>query len=113
MKDKNSKDNKGFNKVIPLGNRVLVDPLEKAESGDHKKTASGLYIPDTDSEKEKPERGKVVAIGEGAYDDGVFVPVKVKVGDNVIFSKYGYDEIRIDGKKYFILKEDSILAIIK
>jgi chaperonin GroES len=113
MKEIKKKENKGFDKIIPLGNRVLVDPEEKAESGEHKKTASGLYVPDSAGEHEKPERGMVLAVGEGAYDDGILIPVKVKVGDKVIFSKYGYDEIKIDDKKYYILKEDSILAVIK
>lgn len=95
--------------VLPLGDRVLVRPFDREES---EKTASGIYIPDT-VKKEKPEEGEVVAVGDGRYDDGKLVPMRVKVGDKVVFSKYGYDEIKVDGKEYFILKEDSILAIIK
>src|SRR5258708_5901493 len=96
-------------KIKPLADRVVVKP----KGGDnHDKTKSGIYIPDT-VQKEKPEEGKVVAVGEGRHEDGKLIPVRVKVGDTVMFSKYGYDEIKIDGVEYFILKEDSILAIIK
>jgi chaperonin GroES len=97
-------------KIRPLGDRVLVKPLGADEAG--MKTASGIIIPDTVS-KEKPERGTVVAVGEGRFEDGTLVPMRVKVGDEVVFSKYGFDEIKIDEVEYFILKEDSILAIIK
>jgi len=95
-------------KIMPLGDRVLVRPKGEEE----KKTASGIYIPDTVS-KEKPEQGKVVAVGEGIYIEGKLIPLTVKVGDNVIFSKYGYDEIKVDGEEYFVVKQDNILAIIK
>ena len=94
--------------IIPLGDRVLVKPT--AQEGT--KTQSGIIIPDT-VDKEKPEQGKVVAVGEGRYEDGKIIPVRVKVGDKVMFSKYGYDEIKVDGEEYFILKEDSVLAVIK
>src|SRR3990167_9579881 len=95
--------------VIPLNDRVLVKPIDAEEAS---KTASGIIIPDTVS-KEKPEQGKVVAVGEGRYEDGKLIKPRVFVGDKVLFSKYGYDEIKMDGVEYFILKEDSILAIIK
>ncbi|MFA6536263.1 MAG: co-chaperone GroES [Candidatus Paceibacterota bacterium] len=100
------KNNK--NKIQPLGDRVLVKPVS---SDDRKKTKSGIFIPDTIS-KEKPEQGEVVAIGPGRTEDGKLVPIKVKVGDTVMFSKYGYDEIKIDEVEYFIIKEENILAII-
>lgn len=96
-------------KIIPLGDRVLVKPL----SADDTKTASGIIIPDTVAQ-EKPEQGKVVAVGAGRMnDDGTTVPMSVKVGDTVIFSKYGPDEIKVDGEEYYILGESSVLAIIK
>ena len=95
--------------IIPLGDRVLVKPtaLEKT------KTQSGIIIPDT-VDKEKPEQGKVIAVGLGKRnDDGIFMPPQVKKGDTVVFSKYGPDEIKIDGEEYYIIREDSLLAIIK
>lgn len=95
--------------IIPLGDRVLVKPIDSEEYG---KTESGIIIPDTIS-KEKPEQGKVIAVGAGRYEDGKLVPMHVKVGDRVIFSKYGFDEVKIEGDELFILKEDSILAVIK
>ena len=96
--------------IIPLGDRVLVKPAQKDEG---KKTASGIIIPET-IDKEKPEQGKVVAVGEGRMtDDGGVIPMRVKKGDVVIFSKYGPDEIKVDGEEYYILSESSILAVIK
>ena len=96
--------------IIPLSDRVVVRPLGDDEM---EKTASGIIIPDTVS-KEKKEQGAVIAIGEGrTTDDGKIVPVKVKVGDRVLFSKYGPDEVEIDDEEYFILSESNILAIIK
>jgi len=77
-----------------------------------KKSASGIIIPDTVS-KEKPEQGKVVAVGGGKYEDGKLLPMSVKVGDKIVFSKYGYDEVKINEEEYYILSESSILAIIK
>ncbi|MBX4198573.1 co-chaperone GroES [Candidatus Parcubacteria bacterium] len=105
---KTAKSSKKF-KVMPLGDRVLVRPFEEGEKD---KTKSGIFIPDS-VQKEKSGEGEVVAVGEGHYDDGKLIPVRVKVGDTVMFSKYGYDEIKVDGKEYYILKEDSILAIIR
>lgn len=92
--------------IIPLGNRVLVEPVSPEE-----KTASGIILPDT-IDKDKPEQGKVVSVGEGRFDDGARVPMTVKKGDIVVFSKYGYDEVKIDGTEYYIIEEDKILAII-
>jgi chaperonin GroES len=93
--------------VVPLLDRVLIKPILEKE-----KTTSGIIIPDS-AEKEKPEQGVVVALGAGKYDDGQLIPLTVKVGDKVMFSKYGYDEIKIDGEEYFILREENILAILK
>ena len=93
----------------PLGDRVVVKPSDKNEE---KVSASGIIIPDTVN-KEKPAKGKVVAVGPGKYDDGDLIPMSVKVGQTVLFSKYGYDEVKINGEEYYILSESQILAVIK
>jgi chaperonin GroES len=98
-------------KIFPLRDRVLIDP-EETDAGAEKKTASGIFIPETGN-REKPEQGIVAAVGEGDYDDGKLIPLKVKIGDKVVFQKYGHDEIKVGGKKYFIMKEENILAVIK
>ena len=95
--------------VQPLGDRVVVKPSDKNEE---KVSASGIIIPDTVN-KEKPAKGKVVAVGPGKYDDGDLIPMSVKVGQTVLFSKYGYDEVKINGEEYYILSESQILAVIK
>jgi chaperonin GroES len=92
----------------PLGDRVVVKPLEAPEE---KVLASGIIIPDSET-KEKPSKGKIVAVGPGRYDDGKLVPMSVKVGETVLFTKYGYDEVKVDGVEYFILAESQILAVI-
>lgn len=97
--------------IRPLGDRVLILPL--GEEDKQGKTKSGIIIPDTVN-KERPEEGKVIACGEGKLtDDGTLIPLKVKKGDRVIFSKYGPDEIKIDGEEYLIVSESNILAIIE
>ena len=88
-------------KIQPLSDRVLVEPQE-AET----KTASGLYIPD--SAKEKPQQGKVVAVGKGKKDHNM----TVKVGDIVLYGKYSGSELKHDGNDYLIMREEDILAII-
>ena len=88
--------------IKPLADRVLVEPKE-AET----KTASGLYIPDT--AKEKPQEGKVIAAGPGKKDE----PMEVKVGDEVIYGKYAGTEVTVEGKKYLIVKQSDILAILE
>jgi len=93
--------------VKPLSDRVLVKPLTEGET-----TKAGIIIPDT-VEKEKPEKGEVVATGPGKMlDNGQRAPLTVKVGDKVVFKKYGPDEIKVDGKDLLILEESDILAII-
>ena len=87
--------------IKPLADRVLVEPKE-AET----KTASGLYIPDT--AKEKPQEGKVIAVGPGEKDE----PMEVKVGDEVLYGKYAGTEVTVEGKKYLIVKQSDILAIL-
>ncbi len=95
------------NKIRPLHDRVLIERIE-AES----KTAGGIIIPDT--AKEKPAEGKVVAVGNGARDEsGKLVALEVKVGDKVLFAKWGGTEVKIDGKELIILKESDILAVIE
>lgn len=102
-----SKSNSEF-KIRPLGDRILLKPLSALEMNT---TSSGIIIPDTVS-KEKPEQGIVIAVGEGRWDDGKKIPVAVKVGDKVVFSRYGYEEVKIDGEEYYILKEENILAVL-
>ena len=92
----------------PLGDRVVVLPSGKEGE---KKLASGIIIPET-VDKEKPAQGTVVAVGPGKYDDGELVPMQVKVGDTVLFSKYGYDEVKIEEQEYYILSESNILGIV-
>ncbi len=94
--------------LSPLGDRVVVLPVEKGE----KKLPSGIIIPDT-VDKEKPAQGEVVAVGPGKFEDGKRVPMQVKAGDTVVFSRYGYDEVKIDGVTYYLLSESNILGIIK
>ena len=92
----------------PLSNHVFIEPLEE-----EKKTQSGIVLPDT-AEKEKPIKGKVVAIGPGKINEkGERLPMTVKVGDMVLFKKYGPDEIEINNKKYLVGDEDDILAILE
>lgn len=93
-------------KVKPLGGRVLVKPLTVEE-----KTKSGIYLPE--SAKEKPEEGEVLEVGEGKWIEGKLVPLSVKKGDKIIFSKYGPDEIKVDGEELLIVKEEDILAIVE
>lgn len=94
-------------KLRPLADRVVVEPLEQEET-----FAGGqLVLPET--AKEKPQQGKVLAIGEGRLDDnGNRIPMDVKVGDKVLYAKYGGTEIKIDGEKVLILRESDILAIV-
>ncbi|VAW18657.1 Heat shock protein 60 family co-chaperone GroES, partial [hydrothermal vent metagenome] len=87
--------------ITPLGDRVLIKPTLE----DEKKSASGIIIPET-IDKEKPQQGKVIAVGAGRVsDDGKLIPVSVKKGETVLFSKYGPDEIKVDGEEYYILSE--------
>lgn len=93
----------------PLSDRVVVRPLTDEEVGT--RSPSGIIIPETVS-KEKPEQGVVVAVGPGRMDDGERIPVDISIGDRVIFSKYGYDEVKVGGSEYFIVSEASVLAVI-
>ena len=93
--------------IRPLGDRVLVEPLEAKE-----KTKGGIVLPDT--AKEKPQEGKIVAVGKGKIgEDGKTVPLEVKVGDKILYGKYSVTEITVDEKEYLMVKEEDILAVVK
>ena len=93
-------------KIRPLHDRVLIKRLEEED-----KTAGGLFIPDT--AKEKPIRGKVIAVGAGKRDkDGKLQALDVKAGDKVLFSKYSGTEVKIDGDEHLIMREEDLLAIL-
>lgn len=96
-------------KLKPLADRVVIEPLSNEI-----KSKGGIILPET-AEKERPEKGKIVAVGPGKFDeDGEKrIPLSVKKGDIVIFTKYGPNEIKIDGKEYLIAKEEDILAILE
>jgi len=91
--------------IRPLGDRVLIETLEE----DVVKKGS-LFIPDT--AKEKPQQGKIIAVGNGKYEDGKLVPVDVKAGDKVLYGKYAGTEVKFDGKDYLIVRESDILAVL-
>ncbi|PKN87508.1 MAG: co-chaperone GroES [Deltaproteobacteria bacterium HGW-Deltaproteobacteria-1] len=94
-------------KIRPLQDRIIVKRLEEET-----KTKGGIIIPD--SAKEKPIEGKVIAVGKGKKtDDGKLIPLDVKAGDKVLFSKYGGTEVKIDGEEYLIMREDDILGVIE
>ena len=93
-------------KFRPLHDRVLVESLDSEE-----KTAGGIIIPDT--AKEKPQEGKVIAVGPGSKsEEGKITPLDVKVGDHILFGKWSGTEVKIDGKEYSIMKESDIMGII-
>jgi len=90
----------------PLGNRVVIEPLEQEEI-----TAGGIVLPET--AKEKPQKGVVLSAGPGERDEnGKYIPMDVKAGDTVLFAKYAGTEIKLDGKKLLILRESDLLAIV-
>jgi chaperonin GroES len=92
--------------IRPLHDRVIVKRLEEEE-----KTKGGLIIPDT--AKEKPQEGKVIAVGRGKQDDGKVISLDVKPGDKVLFGKYSGTEIKLEGEEHLILREDDILGIVE
>lgn len=92
--------------VRPLGDRVLIRPSKEEE-----KRVGALILPVT-GEREKPDTGTVVAVGDGKLVDGKLLPLSVKIGDKVMFSKYSYDELKLDGEEFYIIKEDNIFAVI-
>lgn len=94
-------------KIRPLNDRILVKRLEEEE-----KTAGGIIIPDT--AKEKPAEGEIVSVGPGKLNDhGERVPMDVKAGDRVLFSKYGGTDVKIEGQDYLIMREDDILGVVE
>ncbi len=93
-------------KIRPLHDRVLVKRLNEEE-----KTKGGIIIPD--SAKEKPQVGKVVAVGKGRIDDGQVIPLDVKIGDKILFTKYSGNEVKFDGEEHLIMKEEDILGILE
>lgn len=93
-------------KIRPLHDRVLIKRLNEED-----KTKGGIIIPD--SAKEKPQEGKVVAVGRGRHEDGKVIPLDVKAGDRILFSKYSGNEVKIEGEEHLILKEDEILGVLE
>jgi len=94
-------------KIRPLQDRILVKRVDEEET-----TSGGIIIPD--SAKEKPIEGRVKAVGKGKVgDDGKHIPVDVKVGDKVLYSKYGGTEVKVDGEEFLLMREDDILGIIE
>ena len=94
-------------KIRPLHDRLIVERIEETEQ-----QVGGIIIPDT--AKEKPQQGRVLAVGKGkVQDDGTVVPVDVKAGDKVLFGKYSGQEIKLDGTEYFIMREDEVLGVIE
>lgn len=93
-------------KLQPLGDHLIVQSLKSEE-----KTASGIVLPET--AQEKPTEGKVIAVGSGRWEEGKRIPLEVKAGDKVIYSKYGGTEIKLDGEELLIMSERDILAIVK
>ncbi len=95
-------------KIKPLSDHILIEPIKEEE-----KTKSGILLPET-AEKEKPEQGRVIAVGPGKMtEDGRIIPLSVKAGQKVLFTKYGPNEIKVGEKEYLIAKEEDILAIIE
>src|SRR5664279_1055572 len=92
--------------IKPLEDRIVVKPLDAEQT-----TASGLVIPDT--AKEKPQEGKVLAVGPGRFEEGQRLPLDVKVGDTVLYSKYGGTEVKYSGEEYLILSARDVLAVIE
>ena len=93
--------------IIPISDHVLIEPIKGEE-----KSKGGILLPQT-AEKERPEQGKIIAAGPGKKDEtGKIIPLEVKPGDKVLFTKYGPNEIKVEDKEYLIAKEEDILAII-
>jgi chaperonin GroES len=92
--------------IQPLSDRVIVERVDAME-----KSAGGLYIPDT--AKEKPQEGKVIAVGKGKRkDDGTIIPMDVKKGDRILFGKYSGNDVTVNGKEYIIMREEDILGVL-
>ncbi len=97
----------GKTKIRPLQDRLIVERIEEQD-----KTSGGLYIPD--SAKEKPQQGRVMAVGKGKIkEDGSIVPLDVKAGDRILFGKYSGTEIKLDGKDFLIVREEEVLGVLE
>ncbi len=95
-------------KIKPLSNHILIEPIKEEE-----KTKGGILLPES-AEKERPEQGRIIAVGPGKRtEEGKIIPLEVKIGQKVLFKKYGPDEIKINDKEYLIATDDDILAIIE
>ncbi|RLC34806.1 MAG: co-chaperone GroES [Candidatus Nealsonbacteria bacterium] len=95
-------------RIKPLSDHILIEPVKEEE-----KTKAGILLPET-AEKERPEQGKVIAVGPGRKTSaGKVIPLEVKSGDKVLFTKYGPNEIKVNDKEYLIAKEEDILAILE
>lgn len=92
--------------IKPLGDRIVVEAIAKEET-----TASGIVLPET--AKEKPQEGRIVAVGSGRFENGERIALEVKVGDRVLFSKYGGTEVKLKDKEYLIMRENDILGIVE
>lgn len=92
--------------IKPLGDRVVVLPAKKEET-----SAAGIILPES-TKQDAPSKGTVVAVGAGRHEDGALVPMNLSVGDEVLFSKYGFDTVKINGTEYYILSESSVLAVL-
>lgn len=107
MKEKNPNFEAMLKKIRPMDDRILVEPMEE-----EKATSFGLVLPETAS-REKPQKGKVVAVGPGKVsDDGKRISMTVKQGDVVLYTKYGPTEVKLEGQEIFFLQESDVLAII-
>ena len=95
-----------ISKIRPLEDNIVVEPLEREQ-----RSASGIVIPDTS--KEKPQEGLVIAVGPGKVDDGKLVSPNVKVGDHVLYKKWGGNEIKVGSKEYLVVKSDDVMAVIE
>ncbi|MCX6722349.1 MAG: co-chaperone GroES [Candidatus Staskawiczbacteria bacterium] len=94
--------------IKPLGDHILIEPIKEEE-----KTKAGIFLPET-ANKEKSEEGKVIAIGQGrTTPEGKIIPMQIKPGDKVLFTKYGPSEVKVNGKEYLIASESDILAVIE
>lgn len=94
-------------KLVPMGDRILVRPEKDGE------TKSGLIIPETVKDAEKPQQGTVVAVGAGKEEDGVEVPMKLKKGDRVLYGKYSGAELKLDNEVYLMMRQDDVFGIVK
>ncbi len=99
-------EKKNSQKIRPLHDRILLKRVNEEE-----KTKGGIIIPD--SAKEKPQEGKVMAVGTGKREDGKVIPLELRVGDRVLFTKYSGNEVKIDGEEHLIMKEEEILGVLE